>query len=400
MSGSMIFLLGLAGIAAMAFLFRLAGQKATGDAPKFRDMSYGEAFGYMLAATLLILAVWYYFQPKVTEAGMANAGVVFFRWAVQGFLIFAAAAWLFRLLGRNVGTAWTRKLFRQMPLTASFGILVILIYAFVAIFAGAIAPHGQEEILGAANVIAGGDPALGGDPAYPLGTDQIGRDILSRLIYGAQNTVGIAFITTILAFLLGGTFGFLAATLGGWLDQLLSRAVDVLMAIPSLIFALLLMTIATVWAPKLGIPLTWFMIVIIAVIDSTRVYRLARAVGLNIVVMDYIEAAKLRGEGLGYLVFKEILPNATAPLLAEFGLRFCFVFLTIAALSFLGVGIQPPLADWGTMVRDLAQFINFAAFSPMAAVTPLLAAGAIALLTVGVNFVVDWMLHKSSGLKE
>ncbi|PWG17138.1 ABC transporter permease [Salibaculum griseiflavum] len=396
----MIFLLGLAGIAAMAFLFRLAGQKATGDAPKFRDMSYGEAFGYMLAATLLILAVWYYFQPKVTEAGMANAGVVFFRWAVQGFLIFAAAAWLFRLLGRNVGTAWTRKLFRQMPLTASFGILVILIYAFVAIFAGAIAPHGQEEILGAANVIAGGDPALGGDPAYPLGTDQIGRDILSRLIYGAQNTVGIAFITTILAFLLGGTFGFLAATLGGWLDQLLSRAVDVLMAIPSLIFALLLMTIATVWAPKLGIPLTWFMIVIIAVIDSTRVYRLARAVGLNIVVMDYIEAAKLRGEGLGYLVFKEILPNATAPLLAEFGLRFCFVFLTIAALSFLGVGIQPPLADWGTMVRDLAQFINFAAFSPMAAVTPLLAAGAIALLTVGVNFVVDWMLHKSSGLKE
>jgi peptide/nickel transport system permease protein len=400
MSGWMIFLLGLAGIAAMAFLFRLAGQKATGDAPKFRDMSYGEAFGYMLAATLLILAVWYYFQPKVTEAGMANAGVVFFRWAVQGFLIFAAAAWLFRLLGRNVGTAWTRKLFRQMPLTASFGILVILIYAFVAIFAGAIAPHGQEEILGAANVIAGGDPALGGDPAYPLGTDQIGRDILSRLIYGAQNTVGIAFITTILAFLLGGTFGFLAATLGGWLDQLLSRAVDVLMAIPSLIFALLLMTIATVWAPKLGIPLTWFMIVIIAVIDSTRVYRLARAVGLNIVVMDYIEAAKLRGEGLGYRVFKEILPNATAPLLAEFGLRFCFVFLTIAALSFLGVGIQPPLADWGTMVRDLAQFINFAAFSPMAAVTPLLAAGAIALLTVGVNFVVDWMLHKSSGLKE
>lgn len=400
MSGWMILLLGLTALTAMAFLFRVAGQKVTGDAPKFRDMSYGEAFGYVLAATLLVLAVWYYFQPKVTEAGIANAGVVFFRWAVQGFLIFAAAAWLFRLLGRNIGTTATRKLFRQMPLTASFGILVILIYAVVAIFAGAIAPHGQEEVLGAANVVAGGDPALGGDPVYPLGTDQIGRDILSRLIFGAQNTVGIAFVTTVLAFLLGGTFGFLAATLGGWLDQLFSRAVDVLMAIPSLIFALLLMTIATVWAPKLGIPLTWFMIVIIAVIDSTRVYRLARAVGQNIVVMDYIEAAKLRGEGLGYLVFREILPNATAPLLAEFGLRFCFVFLTIAALSFLGVGIQPPLADWGTMVRDLAQFINFAVSSPIAAVTPLLAAGAIALLTVGVNFVVDWMLKKSSGLKE
>jgi peptide/nickel transport system permease protein len=116
--------------------------------------------------------------------------------------------------------------------------------------------------------------------------------------------------------------------------------------------------------------------------------------------MDYIEAAKLRGEGMGYLIFREILPNATAPLLAEFGLRFCFVFLTIASLSFLGVGIQPPLADWGTMVRDLAQFINFAAFAPQVASAPLLAASAIALLTVAVNFVVDWMLHKSSGLKE
>lgn len=293
-------------------------------------------------------------------------------------------------------------MFRSMPLTASFGILTIIVYAIFAIFAAVIAPYGQEQILPgvAANIVPGGDPALGGDPAFPFGTDQIGRDILSRLIYGAQNTVGIAFATTVLAFLLGGTFGFLAATLGGWLDQILSRMVDVLMAIPSLIFALLLMTIASVWAPQLGIPLTVFMVVIIAVIDSTRVYRLARAVGQNIVVMDYIEAAKLRGEGLGYLVFKEILPNATAPLLAEFGLRFCFVFLTIAALSFLGVGIQPPLADWGTMVRDLGGFVNYAQFAPLAATAPLLAAGAIALLTVAVNFVVDWMLHRSSGLKE
>ncbi|MDG1802906.1 MAG: ABC transporter permease [Paracoccaceae bacterium] len=321
---------------------------------------------------------------------------------IEGLIVFAAAAWVFRFLGRLVGTAGTRKLFRSMPLTASFGILTILIYAFAAIFAGWLAPYGQEAILQgvAANIVPGGNPAMGGNPDYPLGTDQLGRDMLSRLIYGAQNTVGIAFATTCLAFFIGGTLGFLAATLGGWLDQLLSRAVDVLMAIPSLIFALLLMTIASVWAPQLGIPLTVFMVIIIAVIDSTRVYRLARAVGLNIVVMDYIEAAKLRGEGLSYLIFKEILPNAYAPLLAEFGLRFCFVFLTIASLSFLGVGIQPPLADWGTMVRDLSQFINFAAFAPSVASAPLLAAGAIALLTVAVNFVVDWMLQKSSGLKE
>jgi peptide/nickel transport system permease protein len=383
----------------VAWVFRAVGRAATGNAPFFRDMPFGVAYGYVLAAVLLVLGLWYFYQP-VDIDGVPQAGVIFFRWAVQGFLIFAAAAFVFRLFGRMVGTDGTKKLFRSMPLTAAFGILIIIIYAVVAIFAGVIAPYGQEEILGNANVVPGGNPAMGGDPEFPLGTDQIGRDILSRLIYGAQNTVGIAFVTTCLAFLLGGSLGFLAATLGGWLDQLLSRTVDALMAIPALIFALLLITIATAWAGSASWQVTIYMIIIIAVIDSTRVFRLSRAVGQNIVVMDYIEAAKLRGEGLGYLIFREMLPNAYAPLLAEFGLRFCFVFLTIASLSFLGVGIQPPLADWGTMVRDLSQFINFAAFAPNVATAPLLAAGAIALLTVAVNFVVDWMLHKSSGLKE
>ena len=385
--------------AVVAWAFRFAGQKLTHNKPFFRDMPFAVAFGYVAGLLVLIVAVSYYFRP-VEVNGVPSAGVIFFRWAVQGFIGFAIAAYLFRLLGRSVGTAGTRKLFRAMPLTAAFGVLIILLYALVSIFAGSIAPYGQEEILANANIVPGGNPLMGGDPNFPLGTDQIGRDIYSRLIYGAQNTVGIAFATTCLAFFVGGSLGFLAAIVGGWLDQILSRAVDVLMAIPALIFALLLMTIASVWSNQLGIDRTIFMILIIAMIDSTRVYRLARAVGQNIVVMDYIEAAKLRGEGMGYLIFKEILPNATAPLLAEFGLRFCFVFLTIASLSFLGVGIQPPLADWGTMVKDLSQFINFAAFAPNVATAPLLAAGAIALLTVAVNFVVDWMLHKSSGLKD
>ena len=385
--------------ALVAWAFRFAGQKLTHNKPFFRDMPFAVAFGYVAGLLVLIAAVSYYFRP-VEVNGVPSAGVIFFRWAVQGFIGFAIAAYLFRLLGRSVGTAGTRKLFRAMPLTAAFGVLIILLYALVSIFAGSIAPYGQEEILANANIVPGGNSLMGGDPNFPLGTDQIGRDIYSRLIYGAQNTVGIAFATTCLAFFVGGSLGFLAAIVGGWLDQILSRAVDVLMAIPALIFALLLMTIASVWSNQLGIDRTIFMILIIAIIDSTRVYRLARAVGQNIVVMDYIEAAKLRGEGMGYLIFKEILPNATAPLLAEFGLRFCFVFLTIASLSFLGVGIQPPLADWGTMVKDLSQFINFAAFAPNVATAPLLAAGAIALLTVAVNFVVDWMLHKSSGLKD
>jgi len=383
----------------VAWVFRFLGQKFTHNKPFFRDMPFVVAFGYVAGLLVLIATVSYYFRP-VEVNGVPSAGVIFFRWAVQGFIGFAIAAYLFRLFGRAVGTAGTRKLFRAMPLTAAFGVLVILLYAIVSIFAGSIAPYGQEEIFANANVVPGGNPMMGGDPNFPLGTDQIGRDIYSRLIYGAQNTVGIAFATTCLAFFVGGSLGFLAAIVGGWLDQILSRAVDVLMAIPALIFALLLMTIASVWSNQLGVDRTIFMVLIIAMIDSTRVYRLSRAVGQNIVVMDYIEAAKLRGEGMGYLIFKEILPNATAPLLAEFGLRFCFVFLTIASLSFLGVGIQPPLADWGTMVKDLSQFINFAAFAPNVATAPLLAAGAIALLTVAVNFVVDWMLHKSSGLKD
>jgi peptide/nickel transport system permease protein len=178
----------------------------------------------------------------------------------------------------------------------------------------------------------------------------------------------------------------MAATLGGWVDQVLSRVVDVLMAIPSLIFALLILTVTGTSIPAL--------IMVIAVLDSTRVYRLARAVSMNVVVMDYVEVARLRGEGLWWVMIREVLPNATAPLVAEFGLRFCFVFLFISALSFLGLGIQPPTADWGSMVRDNATLITFGD------ITPLLPAGAIAMLTVGVNFVVDWFLQLTSGLRD
>lgn len=384
----------LVAMAIGAWAFRFVGQRIRWKQEAwrvyFRDMNYMVAFGFVLAFVALYWSVVLYFFWKVT----------FFRWAVMGLIFFSISGYLFRLLGRHAGTEMSRKIFRDMPITAAFGILTILVYAVLAVFADLIAPYGQAEVFDSINVLPGGVPELGGDPRFLLGTDQLGRDLLSRLIYGAQNTVGIAFVTTCLAFLIGATFGFLAAALGGWVDQITSRIVDALMAIPQLIFALLLMTIATAWAGSDKALIMVYMVVIIAFLDSTRVYRLARAVGLNIVVMDYIEAARLRGENLTYLIFREILPNATAPLLAEFGLRFCFVFLTIAALSFLGIGIQPPLADWGTMVRDLSQFINFAAFSPLTAALPLMAAGAIALLTVAVNFVVDWMLHKSSGLKE
>lgn len=277
--------------------------------------------------------------------------------------------------GRLSG-AW--KELKKAPLTAKFGIVVILIYCFIALFAPVLTPYGESEVVGAEFEVWGGE--------FILGTDNLGRDMLTRLLYGARNTIGIALVTTILAFLIGGVGGILAATLGGWLDQLISRVVDILMAIPALIFALLLLTIFGTSIPVL--------VVVIAILDSTRVFRLARAVSLNVVVMDFVEAARLRGEGLGWITLKEILPNIMPPLVAEFGLRFCFVFLTIASLSFLGLGLQPPTADWGSMVRDNATLITYGD------ITPLLPAAAIALLTVAVNFVVDWFLHKTSGLRD
>jgi peptide/nickel transport system permease protein len=266
---------------------------------------------------------------------------------------------------------------KNAPLTAWFGILTVLFYLLLMIFANQIAPYTEFEIVGR--------KYMPWSAEHPLGTDNLGRDMLSRLIFAARNTVGIALATTALTFTLGTITGVMAATLGGWVDQLISRVVDVVMSIPMLIFALLLLTIAGTNVLSL--------ILIVALLDSTRVFRLARAVAMNVVVMDYFEAAQVRGEGLWWQIRKEILPNILPPLIAEFGLRFCFVFLIISSLSFLGLGIQPPTADWGSMVRDNATLITFGD------VTPLLPAAAIAWLTVGVNFIVDWKLHQASGLK-
>ena len=270
------------------------------------------------------------------------------------------------------------KLLRQSPLAARIGLAMVMINVFAAIFAPVIAPYGETEIVGDVWLPWSGD--------HLLGTDHIGRDMFTRLIYGARNTIAIAFITTMLSFFLGALFGILAATLGGWMDMGLSRIVDILMAIPMLIFALVALSVV-------GTSIT-AMILVIAVLDSTRVFRLSRAVAVDISVMEYVEAARLRGEGIGWIMRKEILPNAMPPLVAEFGLRFCFVFLFIASLSFLGLGIQPPTADWGGMVRENAGAITFGIF------TPLWPAGAIAFLTVGVNLIVDWFLKIASGLKD
>lgn len=276
--------------------------------------------------------------------------------------------------------AAARRELAKAPLSAWFAMIVIAIYAFCAIFAPWIAPYGEAEIVGR------GYMPGGWHSEFLLGTDQIGRDIFSRLIYGARNTISVALVATFISFFIGIAVGVLSALNRGWFDQVMSRIADALLAMPALIFALMLLAIFGKGILNL--------IVILALLDATRVFRLSRAAAMNVVVMDFVEAARLRGEGTRWIVFKEIIPNILAPLVTEFGLRFCFVFLTISALSFLGVGIQPPTADWGSMVAENKSLITYGNL------TPLYAAGAIVLLTVAVNFLVDWLLDRTSGLRD
>jgi peptide/nickel transport system permease protein len=277
------------------------------------------------------------------------------------------------ILNMRTKRTWSqdaRRLLKSAPISAKFGMFVILFYFFCAVFANVIAPYGEAEIVGKAYAPPSG--------AHWFGLDQIGRDTLSRVIFGARNTIFIALATVLISFFIGGTLGIYAAVTRGWMDQIVSRIVDILMSIPVLIFALMLLAMAG--------KSVWNLIFILALLDSTRV--------LSVAVQDFVEAARLRGEGMLWVVFREIVPNILPTLIAEFGLRFSFVFLTISALSFLGVGIQPPTADWGSMVAESKTLITFG--KPQ----PLIPAAAIALLTVAVNFVVDWFLQKTSGLRD
>ncbi len=264
------------------------------------------------------------------------------------------------------------------PIGACLGILIVIAYAIVALTAPWITPFGETEIVG--------QPYEPWGAQFVFGTDNLGRDMLSRLIFGARNTVGIALATTLLCFIIGVGLSLISATLGGWTDLVIGRIVDVFMAIPLLIFALLILAI---------VGNTVFNLVLVsALLEATRVYRVARPVAAGIEVMDYVEIARLRGESVWWVMMREILPNALPPLVTEFGIRFCFVFLFISALSFLGLGIQPPAADWGSMVRENATLITFGIY------TPILPALAIGLLTVGVNFIVDWFVNIASDLDE
>jgi peptide/nickel transport system permease protein len=266
---------------------------------------------------------------------------------------------------------------RRVPIGAAIGLFFTLLFVFAAVFAPLIAPHRLDEIVG--------DVWLPMSSEHWFGTDNLGRDLLSRMIYGARTTIFIAAVATALSFTLGSILGFTAAVVGGWFDMLMSRFVDLLMSIPTLIFGLVVLSVL----PSNLVTL----ILVMGILDSTRVYRLSRAVAVDINVMDFVEAAKLRGEGRAWIIFREILPNALSPLVSELGLRFIYAVLFLSALSFLGLGVQPPDADWGGMVKENKDGI---VFGIPAALIP---AAAIAALAISVNLVADWILNRTSSLK-
>lgn len=267
--------------------------------------------------------------------------------------------------------------FKRIPIGAWIGLIFTSLFLFAAIFAPWVAPYGLAQIVG--------DVWEPMSAEHWLGTDNLGRDLLSRMIYGARTTIFIAAMATALSFILGSVLGFAAAVVGGWLDMIMSRFVDLLMAIPTLIFGLVVLSV---------LPTTILtLILVMGILDSTRVYRLSRAVAADINVMDFVEAAKLRGEGNGWIIFREILPNALSPLVSELGLRFIFAVLFLSALSFLGLGVQPPEADWGGMVKENKDGI---VFGIAAALIP---AAAIAALAISVNLVADWILNRTTDLK-
>jgi peptide/nickel transport system permease protein len=244
--------------------------------------------------------------------------------------------------------------------------------AFGAAFAPWLAPHGQADLIG--------DVWAGPSWAAPLGTDALGRDMLSRLLYGGRASIGIALIATIIGFAIGVTVGFTAACLPALAGDVISRLNDTLMAMPQLIVALVVLSVLGTSFPVL--------IGTMALLDCTRVYRLSRALAGEIFVREFVECARLRGESMVWVMTREILPNVWRSLVSEFGIRFCFAVLFISSLSFLGLGIQPPYADWGSMVRENAPAL---VFGGTAFLVPSVA---IAALAVGTNLLVDALLAK------
>ncbi len=255
-----------------------------------------------------------------------------------------------------------------LPWLGLAGLAITTLWLLMTIIGPAIAPYDAAAIV---------DQDVFGPMSwqFPLGTDYLGRDMLSRILYGARFTVALAFAATVLASSCGTMLGLFAAVAGGWIDATLSRALDALISIPSKMFAL--MMVASFGS---SVPL---LVGTAAIVYMAGAYRIARALAVNVQAMDFVEAARARGEGMAYIMCIEVLPNMIRPVLTDFGMRFVFIVLMLSGLSFLSLGVQPPDADWGSLVRENIAGLN------EGAPAVLMPALAIATLTIGVNMLID-----------
>ena len=270
----------------------------------------------------------------------------------------------------------------QLSWSGKLGVGVVIFWAVIVVIGPYISPYHEADILDEALFIVPGsdDPYPATDFQPPsrvawLGTDYLGRDTLSRTLWGARTTIGISLLSTLLAYLVGVTLGIAAAVGGSWLDSVLSRINDAFLSIPSIMLALVMIAAIGSTIPIL--------IMLTGLIYATSVFRIARALGLDVMVSDFVEAARVRGEGLWWIITREILPNVAMPMATDFGLRFVYIILFISSLSFLGLGVQPPQSDWGSMVRESLAGL------PYGSIAPLVPALAIATLTIAINMIVD-----------
>ena len=280
--------------------------------------------------------------------------------------------------GGNVAGAPRKRSKRERPklnLNGWIGLTIVGLGILVAVVGPFVAPHEPGEIL----VYRAYAPA--GNEVGFLGADALGRDVFSRLLHGAYLTLGIAFISNVLGFALGMIVGFVAAEIRGRTDDFITWLIDVFISLPPIMMALIIIV-------ALGSDM-YVLIGTIAVVSAPRIARIARAVAMNVVVLDYVEVARARGESLTSVLFCEILPNTLRPLAVEFGLRLTFAILFLSSLSFLGLGIQPPAADWGSMVRENMSGIMLGSMAPV------LPAVCIGIMTIVVNLLVDWMASQS-----
>lgn len=257
---------------------------------------------------------------------------------------------------------------RSLPASGRVGLALVVFWVLIAAFGPMIAPHSPSAFVDH-SVLSGMSSEMW------LGSDYLGRDVLSRLLWGARYTVFLALGAAMLAVLTGTSLALIAAIRGGWIDEVLSRSMDTLTSIPSKIFALVLVA-------AFGSSLV-LLLVIMAVIYVPGNFRIARALAVNLIALDFVQVARARGEGTAYIARREILPNMIHPLLADMGLRFVFVVLLLSGLSFLGLGVQPPLADLGSLVRENISGLSQGA---SAIIVPSIA---IATLTVGANLLID-----------